>query len=198
MTCVVGIVRENDVMIGADSAGTSGDWTLVTRADPKVFTIHEGKFVIGFTTSYRMGQLLRFGLTPPDHPDGMDAYEYMVRHFIPAVRQCFKDGGYAIKDKEQESAGQFLVGYEGRLFSIDSDYQVGESAEQFDAYGCGQAAALGAVIGQLLASAERDYERIVRYALQTAERFNGGVRGPFRIETGGAITKTPVLNGRAH
>jgi hypothetical protein len=36
-------------------------------------------------------------------------------------------GGYAEKDKEAEKGGCFLVGVGGRLFQIESDYQVAEA-----------------------------------------------------------------------
>lgn len=47
--------------MGCDSAGVGG-WHLQLRADPKVF--HVGHFLIGYTDSFRMGQLLRFGEQP--------------------------------------------------------------------------------------------------------------------------------------
>jgi len=40
-------------------------------------------------------------------------------------------------DKGQEAGGTFLVGYRGRLFRVDSDYQVGESVNNYCAVGCG-------------------------------------------------------------
>ena len=172
-------------MIGGDSAGTSG-WTLCIQTNPKVFTLQAGRFVIGFTTSFRMGQLLQFCFEPPAHPEGMDALEYMVRDFTSAVRQCLKDGGFATKDKEQESGGIFLVGYMGRLFRIESSYQVIEPLCGWIATGCGEDIAMGAIEGQLIASRERDYEWILRQAMQVTERNNAGVRGPFHVVTGGA------------
>ena len=59
MTCIVGILEENgDIYMGGDSAGASGN-TLKIRADEKVF-INEN-YIMGFTSSFRMGQLLRYG-----------------------------------------------------------------------------------------------------------------------------------------
>lgn len=176
MTCIVGLVDEGKVYMGGDSAGVNGGWDLVVRADPKVF--HIGPFVVGFTSSFRMGQLLRFALVPPVHPPEVDIYRYMTVDFINAVRDCLKTGGWAKKDGEKESGGVFLVGYRGRLFEIDSDYQVGEGLDGYMAVGSGDQVALGALYAtQKLPPLVR-----IRLALEAAERWNAGVRGPFVIE----------------
>jgi hypothetical protein len=60
VTCIVGFTDGNEVSIGGDSAGVGG-WDLTVRADEKVFVL--GEFVFGCTTSFRMGQLLRYKLT---------------------------------------------------------------------------------------------------------------------------------------
>src|SRR4051812_3616610 len=121
MTCIVGLVASGKVHIGADSAGVSG-WSLSIRRDRKVFK--NGPFLIGFTTSFRMGQLLQYSFQPPvRHPD-REVMKFMAVDFVDAVRICLKNGGFAIRENEAEKAGQFLVGYEGRLFSIQYDYQV--------------------------------------------------------------------------
>ena len=87
------------VYIGGDSAGVAG-LSLVVRADEKVF--RNGDFLMGFTTSFRMGQLLRYKLYPPRrHPDDRVA-KYMVVDFIDAVRECLKAGGYASKPESTE------------------------------------------------------------------------------------------------
>lgn len=55
MTCVVGLVDKGTVYIGVDSAAVQG-WTRRKSRVAKVF--HRGPFLIGYTTSFRMGQLL--------------------------------------------------------------------------------------------------------------------------------------------
>jgi ATP-dependent protease HslVU (ClpYQ) peptidase subunit len=69
----------------------------------------------------------------------------------------------------------------GRLFLIDTDMQVGESANDFDAIGCGRAYALGALAATLKFRENRDPEGHIRTALAFAERFSGGVRGPYTV-----------------
>jgi ATP-dependent protease HslVU (ClpYQ) peptidase subunit len=176
MTCIVGLVDEGKVYIGGDSAGVNGNWDLTVRADSKVF--FTGPFLMGFTSSFRMGQLLRYAFVPPPHQPDVDLYRYMTVDFINAVRDCLKTGGWAKKDGEKESGGVFLVGYRGHLFEIESDYQVGEAHDAYMAVGSGDSVALGALYAtQKLPPLVR-----VRLALEAAERWNAGVRGPFVIE----------------
>jgi len=176
MTCIAGIVEERCVYIGADSAGVS-DSDLRLRADEKVF--RNGNFLMGFTTSFRMGQLLRYKFKSPKHRKGKDIFEYMVSDFIDGVRECLIEGGFAKKEDNVEAGGDFLVGYQGRLFHIESDFQIAESTDGFEAVGCGGSYAK-AVLWELAKKNLSADEKIKR-ALEAAEYFSAGVRRPFKI-----------------
>ncbi|MEE1792798.1 hypothetical protein PUR28_18880 [Streptomyces sp. BE308] len=172
MTVIVGLVHKNRVHLGADSAGVAG-LQLTVRRDPKVF--RNGPYAMGFTTSFRMGQLLQHAFQPP-HPTG-DLHRFMVTTWTDALRTCLKDGGYARKDSEQEQAGTFLVGIHGRLYSIWDDYQVAEHADDYAAVGCGDELALGALhatVGLDLAPRAR-----LTAALAAADHHSAGVTGPY-------------------
>lgn len=175
MTCIVGIADGKNVWIGGDSAAVDNRYALRIKADQKVF--HNGDFIFGFTSSFRMGQLIRFSFNPPVHQSGIDICQYIITDFIDALRECLKDGGYAQKHSEQEKAGTFLIGYRGRLFLIDDDYQVAESATMYNACGCGDHIALGA----MYSTADQPPEERIITALKAAEQFSAGVRAPFHI-----------------
>ncbi|MCA1409268.1 MULTISPECIES: hypothetical protein [Sinorhizobium/Ensifer group] len=176
MTCIVGLINNGSVHIGGDSAGVAG-LSLTVRADRKVFRNRD--FIFGFTSSFRMGQLLAHSFQPPKRHPEQDVYAFMVTEFVDALRQCLKAGGYAQCHNEGERGGTFLVGYVGRLFKIESDYQVAESVDGFGACGCGEQVALGA----LFASSDAPPRERLEIALNAAERFSAGVRGPFHFET---------------
>lgn len=175
MTCIVGLVDKGSVYIGGDSAGVDG-WSLTVRADEKVFI--RGPFLMGFTTSFRMGQLLRYKLEVPER-QGTDVAEFMATAFIDAVRDCLKAGGWATTKDGHETGGGFLVGYRGRLFLICEDFQVGEASDGYDAVGSGEQIARGA----LFATNGKDPVKRVDLALRAAEAHNAGVRGPFTVMT---------------
>lgn len=170
MTCIVGLVDKGTVYIGGDSAGVAG-LSLSIRADEKVF--QNGPFIMGFTTSFRMGQLLRYKFDPPQQTVNQNDMQYMVTSFIDAVRRCFANNGFG--DKDATVGGNFLVGYKGKLYNIESDFQVGIPAGDFDAVGCGADLALGA----LYASKGKKPEQRVQAALEAASTFSAGVAPPF-------------------
>lgn len=174
MTCIVGVRHNGVVTIGGDSAGVAG-YSITPRGDRKVF--RNGPYAMGFTTSFRMGQLLAFALEPPTPPRRGDILGFMVTDFVDAVRECLKTGGYAEKSNEVESAGSFLVGVRGHLFEIGSDYQVGVPQNGYAAVGCGDDLALGALY--VTKGSDLTPEERVQAALMAAEHHSAGVMRPF-------------------
>jgi hypothetical protein len=175
MTCIVGIQHRRRVVIAGDSAGVAG-YSVTVRADEKVFA-RDG-FLFGFTSSFRMGQILRYDAELPAVPGrGADLTAFMVREFVPAVRKAFSEGGFLTKRNEEESGGTFLVGLRGNLFSVESDFQVGRAVDGYMAVGVGDDLALG-----VLHATRRggwDPELRATLALEAAAYHNGGVCAPF-------------------
>ncbi len=176
MTCIAAIKHEGKVYIGADSAAGKGTY-LTLRADEKVFK--NGKFGFGFTSSFRMGQLLRYRLSPPEQKGSQGDVEFMNTSFIDAVRKCLKSGGYAKVDNNVEKGGVFIVGYKGQIYKIESDFQVAIPLANYDSCGCGEDIALGA-LHVLDKQKKRPREKILA-ALKAAQAFSSAVREPFKI-----------------
>jgi hypothetical protein len=168
MTAIAGLVHEGKVCIGADSASvdTSGD--IILRKDVKVFKLGSD-FIVGYISSFRMGQLLRFTFKPPSYEEPKDVYEYMCTSFIDELRKCFRDGG------------EFLIGHRGRLFNVQPDYQIAEVVCEYNACGCGYPYIL---ISFYTSRQFGIVDPIIRVktALHAAETFSAGVRGSFNIE----------------
>lgn len=172
MTAIVGLAQDGKVYIGGDSAGISG-LSLSVRADTKVFRKED--YLFGFTTSFRMGQLIRYSFDLPK-PKG-ELESFMATTFVDALRECLKTGGWARKENDREEGGTFLVGVRGQLFTIYDDYQVARAADGFAAVGCGDEIALGALYAT--AGTGLKPRQRLKVALRAAERFSAGVRGPF-------------------
>jgi ATP-dependent protease HslVU (ClpYQ) peptidase subunit len=176
MTCVVGLVSGDRVHIGVDSAAISG-WTRRATNLKKVF--RRGPFLIGYTTSFRMGQLLEHQLDVPPQTEDQSEMAFMVGVFVESTRRLLKERGFAKIEANSESGGQFLVGYRGKLYSIESDFQVGEMSDGFDAIGSGAEVALGAMKAlEGLKPAPR-----IRRALEIASHFNMGVSPPYHVKS---------------
>ncbi len=197
MTCIVAIAQAGIVCMGGDSAGVGPGYCLQQRADQKVF--RNGDYLFGFTSSFRMGQLLRYRFEPPRrHPDD-DLLKFMSTEFVDGVRKILKEHGWTKIEHSVEEGGTFLVAVEGQIFRIEDDFQVGQTTYPYQACGCGEDIALGAlhaihaghegevlVLGQGETLADRlpDYlTEQVGDALEAAEQFSAGVRGPFHILT---------------
>lgn len=175
MTCIVGLVEGGKVYMGADSGAVSG-LDMSIRRDRKLFRV--GNMLIGFTTSFRMGQLLGYGFTSPRrHPD-TDMMEWMATDFVDAVRARLKTGGFAEISNNREEGGQFMVGVDGRLFTVLGDYQVAENDCSYAACGCGTPYALGAFANT---DGIPPRDRLTA-ALLTAAKFSAGVCAPFVFE----------------
>ncbi len=121
MTCIVGIASRGIVYMGADSAGSDG-WAEQVVATPKLFQL--GPFLIGYTTSFRMGQLLQHWIKVPGWTPGQDPVDFMVRVFVEEARRVFRERGFAKIEDNREEGGEFLVGFEGRLFNVGPGFQV--------------------------------------------------------------------------
>lgn len=182
MTCIVVVTNGKRVVMGGDSAGVGG-YRLTVRKDKKVFKRtdeSQTEWLFGFTSSFRMGQLIQFELVLPqiNAKARADLYGFMVTKFIPNLRACLKNGGYAGKNEEVERGGTFLVGLLGRIFEIESDYQVAEPADSFYSVGCGDDLAKGSLF---TSTQTNDLRKRALQALTAAERFSSGVRGPFEF-----------------
>jgi hypothetical protein len=174
MTCVVSIVENNTVYMGGDSAGIAG-LSITIRSDEKVFI--NGPFIIGITGSFRMSDLLRYKLDPPKQTVHRDDRAYLVTDFVDSLRKCFSVNGFG--DKDATVGGTFLLGYKGKLYSVQKDYQVGLPSTQYDAVGCGSDLALGSL--HSTAKMNLKPEQRITMALEAASTFSAGVAPPFLI-----------------
>jgi hypothetical protein len=177
MTCIVGLESEGRVWIGGDRAAVESSHFLTHCEQPKIF--RRGEMVFGYTSSFRMGQLLQYRLTIPEIGEGQPLDEYMVTSFIDAVRACLKEGGYTRVDCERETIGTFLVGVRGHLYVVDDDYNVRRDNGGFNAVGSGLSVALGSM--HSTAKLRMHPRERIAMALEAASTFVTTVRGPFDV-----------------
>lgn len=186
MTCIIGFKHSDGrVYVGADSAAMAG-WEK-TIVWPKVFG--NNGLVIAYTTSFRMGQLLEHSFTPPARSEGL-TIGYMVKEFVPAVREMFDANGFGKRGGELgDVGGAFIVAEGGELFAIESDYQVVHPINKMLAYGAGQAYAIGALhmVINVLPINQVDPSLAIKQSLKTASHYSAAVHGPFGIMSTGAV-----------
>jgi ATP-dependent protease HslVU (ClpYQ) peptidase subunit len=182
VTCIVGVKTETGVLLAGDALGSNG-WSGTPYKAPKVFRLSR-QVAAGFTSSFRMGQLLQHHLTLPTlHGDEL---AWTISELVPVIRQTFKDHGYAEVRNNEETGGTFLLAIRARLFVVQGDYAVLETRHPYDAVGCGQDYAMGAMhalwkpkTGHSPAAARS----FLRAAIDAASEFSLGVGPPYNFTT---------------
>lgn len=179
ITCIVGYIEDGVTWIGGDSLGSNG-YSKTVRKDTKVFKMKDlDHGIIGYTSSFRMGQLLQYESLIDPRDENIINHEYLVTKFIPKVIECLEEGGYSEDSSGRISGGTFLLGYKDKLYRIENDYQVGESQDDFDACGSGEYFALGALETMKGEDIQPKYK--VLKALRAASKFSTGVAPPYII-----------------
>jgi len=175
MTCIVGITDGKTVYLGGDSAGTA-EYDLHIIREPKVFT--HGSYVMGFTSSFRMGQILQYSFDPMDPPDDpSELHRFMCTKFVNSLMNCLIGNKWGTTENGRAEGGQILVGVAGQLFEIDEDFHVSSYHCNFAAIGGGDLSAKGSLhtTGQMSMSPQRRLEM----ALEASACLNASVAGPF-------------------
>ena len=171
MTCIVGLVDQDRVIIGGDSAATAGN-AISIWSDPKVFKV--GDFIFGCEGSFRMIQLMKYKFIPPKIKP-KDVFKYLCTDFPDEIMRLMKEGFFSDPGK----FGSFLVGYKNRLFEFDYDLQVGENINGMASICAGADIALGSLYtsrGSVLTSDQR-----VLKALEASAFYCTSVEKPFRL-----------------
>lgn len=174
MTCIVGIEYKNRVFLGGDSAASDGH-RIYTVDKPKVFVLD--KFVIGYTVSFRYGQLLQYSLTIPKHDPDVPDLTYLSTHFVDNVRACLKSKGFAEVENNVEKGGFCLLGYKGKLYTMQGDFSVVRFLGGICATGSGVDYALGA----MYSCGKQKPMDILASGLHAAANFVTTVREPFHF-----------------
>ena len=116
MSCVIGLVADDGVYMGADS-GFFRECHADALAASTTKLFRNGPFLIGCAGSVRFAQVMQFCLQPPEQPVGQDVLEHMCTSFVDSMRVCLTEAGAASVDNEGETSNnRCLVAYRGRLF----------------------------------------------------------------------------------
>lgn len=154
MTCIVGLLKDGVVYMAGDHIATDGYCNEVQKRS-KVF--RNGDFIIGYTESFRMGQILEHKWEPPKLKKGTkDVTSYIVKSVIPSLIECFDKNKFIRSVSDSDSAtkrsisgqvygGEFLLGYKNHLYKVESDFSVLECVNNYDAVGAGEEYAKGAL-----------------------------------------------------
>lgn len=202
MTVIAALTDGITCWVGGDAAGVGGQAVQI-RTEPKVFTVRSQRatsdsppateYAIGTNGSPRMRQLLQHGWVPPALPTHANLMTHMCTTFIDAIRARFQDGGWARKEDDRELGGNFIVGVDGHLFEIFTDYHVAERDAAFTATGAGEYYALGSLYTTEKISPAMPPNLRLATAMEAAAEYCTSVRPPFHIVTVTAYARGGVL-----
>lgn len=199
MTCIVAIASRGKVFMGADSAGICGE-RLEIRQDKKLFFLGS-RYLLGFTSSFRMGQLL-MTLDLPDPPEASSPsqdHRFVVTTLVPIVREHLRNGGFlrdltiqnpGYTDHRSDIGGLFLLGFSGQLFEISDDFGVAQADHGYMAVGAGAPAARGSLFSTHCLTSPR---RRLELALEAAAFHSWSTRAPFHFLDLGKSTEGLAL-----
>jgi ATP-dependent protease HslVU (ClpYQ) peptidase subunit len=158
MTTILGIQAETFALICVDSRISSFDssgsaYQVNTLKEGSGKVAVNGKYLLGAAGDVRAINILHHVFQPPIpavNLKGKKLDQFFTAKFIPSLRQCFENEGYAIPDKEDkehmaEQASQILVVIHGSIYVVDGDYSWTSDSSGLYALGTGSSYALGAL-----------------------------------------------------
>jgi len=132
ITCIVGLEHKGKVIIGGDVQGTGGN-TKILHTQPKVF--NKKGVLMGYTSSYRFGQILEHNLADPVVPENInEVYRWLITVLVPDIKRALKDHNYG----KDDSGGNALIGVRGQLWELQPDFSVLRSVLGYNAVGSGE------------------------------------------------------------
>ena len=136
---------------------------------------------MGYTSSFRMGDILEHIFQPPTLPQDMGEEVYMVKLFIPALIRCYTANQWLKKVNEVPEGGIFIIGFSNRLFTIQSDFQVSEEESNYLAIGCGSDLAKGAFSAMEELNITLDPKIKIKIALTASAKHSAYVGNQYNI-----------------
>ena len=189
MTTIIAVQGPDWAVVGYDSRVTEegGRSYVLGRGSAKV--VKNGQYLLGAAGDVRAINILAYAFSPPKALDltGVRLDRFMTSKFVPALRECFEDHGYAAKEsKEQASHGSVVLAIvNGQIYEIGEDYAWVRDTTGIYSFGSGADYALGA----MYSTAGDDFamqgvtktERVVREALAVSAKLDIGTGPPFHV-----------------
>ena len=140
MTVLVGIQGSDWVVMAADSQITDGDQRVISIQTPKIVEIND--YLLGVTGESRPGDILTYQWKPPKYR-GEHPVDFMGAKVVPSMYQVFKENGYELPLNDKDTTFQYLLAFNGYLFSAGDDLSFNCSERGIFTAGSGGNYALG-------------------------------------------------------
>lgn len=136
MTCVAAIVdNERKIHFGSDSLASDMHAKTVLT-DAKIF--HLGEMIVGFAGSFRSAQILQYQMPLPERAEGQSDMDFLVNSFVSLARVILYENGLAQPQiGHSVIEGEFILGYRGKIYRMQSDFSIIHACDDFIAIGDG-------------------------------------------------------------
>jgi len=174
MTTIIAAQGEKWAVVGYDS--------LVSDEGGRSFILGRGSSKV-----VKNGQYL-FAPPKPNELIGTRLDKFVTSKFIPALRACFEDQGYAPRESKEtaQHGSVVLVAVNGTIYEIDEDYSWVRGSTGIYTAGTGGDVALGAMHAM---SNDRSFDeigldgtkKIIRECLAIAVKLDNQSGGPLHV-----------------
>lgn len=190
MTTIIAAQGETWAVIGYDSlvSDEAGRSFVLGRGSAKI--VKNGQYLLGAAGDVRAINILAHVFSPPKANDlvGVRLDKFITSKFVPALRECFEDQGYAPRQsRETAQHGSVVIAVvNGTTYEIDEDYSwVRDNTGVYTA-GTGGDFALGAMYAMLGDKTPESLgldqvKKIVKECLAIAVRLDNQSGGPVHV-----------------
>jgi ATP-dependent protease HslVU (ClpYQ) peptidase subunit len=196
MTTIVAVQGAGYAVIGTDSRISSFDesgmaYQITTLGTGTSKIASNGRYLLGAAGDVRAINILHHAFNPPSptfKTSGVHLDQFITQKFIPALRECFEQTGYAMPDNDEkthiaEQSSTILVVVNGVIYIIDGDYSWTSDRTGVYAIGTGSSYALGAI--QAIAGGRQlpipKAKAAINKALSITSKFDPYTGSPFQI-----------------
>lgn len=197
MTTIIAVQGQSWAVVGFDSRVTEEDGRSYTLGRGSAKVVKNGQYLLGAAGDVRAINILAYAFTPPKAMDltGVRLDRFITSKFVPALRSCFEDHGYAAREsKEQAQHGSVILAIvNGQIYEIGEDYAWVRDTTGIYSFGSGGDYALGAMYAkageEVAAQGVVETQKIVRESLTIAARLDVGSGPPFHVMSQSAPIK---------
>lgn len=152
MTTILAVQGTGWAVVGFDSKITTDTAPRATTLGAGTGKIAKnGPYLLGAAGDLRAINILAYAWKPPAPGEdvvGIKLDRFITSTFVPSLRKCFEDQGYAVsaKDKEESAAhnSTVLAIINGTIYEINNDYSWARDSNGVYAAGTGGDYAIGA------------------------------------------------------
>jgi len=171
--------------MGSDKMACSENRKVLIK-DPKMFYAFwngQPEFLVGCSGNLRVLNLLKYNSDIiSDDPLTEDPYFNIVNYLIPKYREVLEENGSHMEydNGQSEMDSMLIICHKGKIFTVDFNFGISETFDNFESVGSGEEVAIGA-IEVLTKDKSLTPEKIIEETLKIVSKHIYGVSKEYDI-----------------